>query len=216
MCLFVRNEILQFYDVSVINSSIEDILWVQFRNKISSNCVNICVCYLSPEGSSRMVDPIEYFDHLLSQIYIYQEDGPFIILGDFNARCGNDVDFIEGVDEIVHRDIIDFTKNKYGDYFLDFLINSNCIMLNGRSKKKNDCTSVSPKGLAVVDYAIVSHDCIHRCDSFEVIRAFDLFNTVGLEGCCDPDHNISDHSLLSLLFVLHDSGNIYQIMKLSC
>ena len=37
-------------------------------------------------------------------------------------------------------------------------------MLNGRFTDKNDFTSVSKKGLTVVDYAIVNQDYLHKCD----------------------------------------------------
>ena len=102
---------MDVYNESILDDTVEDILWVKLVDKVLSTCISICVCYLSPEGSSRQVDPYNYFDNLLSQIYIYQNAWPYIICGDFNARCGEEVDFIEGVDNIPHRDIIDFRKN---------------------------------------------------------------------------------------------------------
>lgn len=39
-------------------------------------------------------------------------------------------DFIVGVDELQQRNVIDFTLNKYGEHFIDFLINTNMSMLN--------------------------------------------------------------------------------------
>ena len=95
VCLLVKQSLLMSYDVSILDKSFEDILWVKLVNKISKKHISICVCYLSPEGSSRMVDPHEYFEQLLSQIYIYQTYGSFIICGDFNARCGGEADYID-------------------------------------------------------------------------------------------------------------------------
>ena len=71
-------------------------------------------------------------------------------------------------------------------------------MLNGRSMTHNDYTSISVKGVSVVDYmyAIVSQDHLHRQSNFQVIRADQLINETDLVGRCDPDHNISDHSVL--------------------
>ena len=139
----------------------------------------------------------------LTQIYMYQDSGPYIICGDFNARCGNDSDFIEGVDEVPERETVDFRKNSYGEIFLDFLIKSNCAMLNGRCNSKVEFTSVSTKGLAVVDYVIVSHDLLHACDEIKTISAADLFMQAGLVGFADMKHNISDHSLLCWNFNLN-------------
>ena len=80
---------------------------------------------------------------------MYQDSGPYILCGDFNARCGNDSDFIEGVDEVPERETVDFRKNSYGEFFLDFLITSNCAMLNGRCNSKAEFTSVSTKVLCM-------------------------------------------------------------------
>ena len=80
---------------------------------------------------------------------------------------------------------------------MDFLINSNCVMVNGRCAGNNDYTSISVKGTAVVDYTIVSHDYLHNCSEFRVKRARELFNQTDLVCKCDPDHNISDHSVLT-------------------
>ena len=75
------------------------------------------MCYLPPAGSSRQVDPYSFFDELLTQIYMYQDSGPYIICGDFNARCGNDSDFIEGVDEVPERETVDFRKIAMENFF---------------------------------------------------------------------------------------------------
>lgn len=196
VCIFIKECISNMYNVSVLDDTIEDILWVKLVHCDTSKQINICVCYLSPEGSSRHVDPHDYFTNLLNQLYVYGDNGPFIICGDFNSRCGDEQDFIVGVDDIPLRECIDFKRNSHGDLLLDFLINSNCIMMNGRCKGLNDFTSVSTKGLAVVDYAIVGHEFLSQCDNFHVLRAQDAFIQSNLLGRCDPQHNISDHSLI--------------------
>ena len=128
VCLLVKKSIMISYNVSILDNTYEDILWVRMENKFSQQCVNVCVCYLFPDGSSHFVDPHDYVDKLLSQIYIYQSDGPFIICGHFNSRCGSDPDYIVGVDEVPEREIIDYKKNHYDDLFTEFVINSNCVM----------------------------------------------------------------------------------------
>ena len=104
--LFVKQSVMLHYNVNILDESVEDILWVQFEHNMLLLCINVCVCYLSPDESSHIVDPHSYFDKLLSQIYIYQTRGQFIICGDFNARCGGDADYIEGVDDVIERTII--------------------------------------------------------------------------------------------------------------
>ena len=203
VALFVKKSAMLHYNVNVLDESFEDnILWVQFEHKISILCINVCVCYLSPDGSSHIVDPLSYFDKLLSQIYVHQTSGQFVICGDFNARCGGDTNYIESVDDVIEQTIIDYKKNHYRDILLDFLINGSCIMLNGRSMTHNDYTSISVKGVSVIDYAIVSHDHLHRHSNFQVIREHQLFNETDLVGRCDPDHNVSDHSELKWQYEL--------------
>ena len=53
-----------------------------------------------------------------------------------------------------------------------------------------------------MNYAIVSHDHLHKHSNFQVIRAHQLFNETDLVGRCDPDHNISDHSVLKWQYEL--------------
>ena len=200
VCLLVKNYINELYNVSILDNKTEDILWVKFISKVTLCHINVCVCYLPPDGLSRRIDPSEFFSNLLSQIYLYQDCGPYLLCGDFNARCGDQQDFIEGVDEVQHREIIDYRKNGHGDLLVDFLINSNCVMLNGRCLGTNDYSSVSTKGLAVVDYAIISQHRLHQCKNMRVVRAQELFRQTELLGRVNPEHNISDHSMLVWVF----------------
>ena len=61
----------------------------------------------------------------MEKVYEYQNDGHLIICDDLNARVGQESDYIEGVDDVKPREVIDDTVNRCGDHFLDFLINCN-------------------------------------------------------------------------------------------
>ena len=128
-----------------------------------------CVCYLPPNNSSRQVDVSEFFDSLLCNIYTFQNLGPLFICGDFNSRIGDNVDFISGVDDVIDRNVVDFSTNMYGDKLLTFLIDSNMCVLNGRNYTHNDFTSISVKGSSVVDYCIVHQDNLELFSDFNVI-----------------------------------------------
>jgi hypothetical protein len=56
--------------------------------------------------------------------------------GVFNARIGDNNDFIEGVDDLPQRQEIDFTSNMYGDELIQFLLDSSKSGLNGRNTIK--------------------------------------------------------------------------------
>ena len=191
VCLFVKNDLLNLFNVDILDNSYEGILWVSFKHKTSSECFNICVCYLPPHGSSRYVNVHDFYDKLLTNIYEYQHLGQFIICGDFNSRIGDMPDHIEGVDSIPSRNVVDFTKNSYGEYLCKFLIDSNCCILNGRQYNNNDFTFVSTRGRSVVDYFIVPYENLEKCNNFKVFRPSDVFNpTNGVESKLIPDHSI--------------------------
>ena len=121
VCLLVRKELLKIFDISILDKSCEGILWVSFKDRKSNYCFNVCTCYLPPHGSSRYVDAEEFYDKLLANIYEYQHLGKFIICGDFNSRLGDMADFIEGVDTIQERNIIDYSKICMANFFVNFL-----------------------------------------------------------------------------------------------
>ncbi len=192
----------QLYDVftfSELDNSYEGILWLKCTAKQSDYVFLVCVCYLPPDGSTRHSNPDEFYDTLLSQVFMYQQIGPFYICGDFNSRIGNMVDFIEGVDVVPQRNVIDFTRNMYGEKFLEFLISANCCVLNGRQGicAKDDFTSVSTKGLSVVDFCIVPHENLDIYSEFKVHRAREMMQEHNCVPEVDPSKSIPDHSLLS-------------------
>lgn len=64
-------------------------------------------------------------------------------------------------------------------------------MLNGKNCLKNDFTCIRPQGCYVVDYCLVSHDSLHLYINFTVVRARELVQKAGLQGCVGiPDHSI--------------------------
>ena len=129
----------------------------------------------------------------MGHIYEFQNESLITILGDFNARVGDEEDFIAGVDTLPQRDVVDYSKNQHGSLFIDFLISTNMCILNGRNCKHNDFTSVSSKGSAVVDYVLVPYECLNRFKQFEVLLATELiqqnFDVSTLENVVIPDHS---------------------------
>ena len=66
-----------------------------------------------------------FFTDLMTKVYEYQNEGDIIICGDFNARCGDESDYIEGVDNVPPREVIDHKLNSYGQLLIDFLVDCN-------------------------------------------------------------------------------------------
>ena len=155
--------------------------------------------YLSPENSARSVNIHEFLDPLTSDIYTIPNGSPFYICGDWNSRVAVIPDFITGIDFLPERQVVDFTRNTYGDILCDFLSNVNCCILNGRNSLHNDFTYISTRGTSVVDYCIVPYEKLTVFDNFEVIRAQHLTDNIFNVGEYEPKH-IPDHSLLCWTF----------------
>ena len=89
------------------------------------------------------------YDHLLSQIYKFQDMGTYLVCGNANSRFGDLRDFIHGVDTVSEREIVDFKKNMFGQYLQELLLSSGTCILNDRKMStKNDYTSISVNSLS--------------------------------------------------------------------
>ena len=119
--IFVKNLILEEYLVAT-DCSMEDVIWLKLKHRVSDDKLNICICYIPPDRSSRKCDAEAFFTDLMTKVYEYQNEGDIIICGDFNARCGDESDYIEGVDNVPPREVIDHKLNSYGQLLIDFLV----------------------------------------------------------------------------------------------
>ncbi|VDH92415.1 Hypothetical predicted protein [Mytilus galloprovincialis] len=178
-------------------TSVEGVMWINITDKGGKFQFNACVCYLPPVDSTRNVDAQEFYDTVLSQIHTYGKTGLFFMCGDLNSRCADMEDFIPGVDDIIERDVIDYVSNAYGEILCDFLINSNCCILNGRNTKRNNYTYVSTRGSSVVDYCIVPYENVCRFTDFEVSTMSELMQNYNLFDSVDQCVSKPDHSLLA-------------------
>ena len=122
---------------------------------------------------------------------------------------------ISGVDLIEQRNVVDFKTNLYGEILIEFLINANMCILNGRNCLSNDFTSVSVKDSAIVDYCLVAHESLHLFTSFNVIRTVDLINRLVATGSIAPvsfpDHSVITWKIDFESFVDTTSGRINEL-----
>lgn len=95
-------------------------------------------------------------------------------------------DFIEGVDVIQDRNVIDYSKNMYGEFLCNFLIDTNCCILNGRQCKTIDDNDF------IFDYFLVPYENIEQFEGFKVVRPAQLYahSLNGVESRIVPDHSI--------------------------
>ena len=81
-----KEQNISYYSASIINRDVEGILWVQLTCKQTREMFRLCVRYLPPVGSFRKLCAQGFYDSLLTHIYMYQTDCPFVICGDFKDR----------------------------------------------------------------------------------------------------------------------------------
>ena len=193
----IKRNLLSSYNVEVVDSDTEGILWLCFNSKCNDDIFYSCVCYVPPSDSTRAIDLNEFYDALMYQVHSVCKDKFFFICGDFNARCGNLEDYIPGVDNLPERDVIDYCINKEGETLCNFLIDTNCCILNGRNHVENGYTYVGTQGSSVVDYCLIPYEALDRVKEFRVHLEKDLFNRSNLLGIIDPATSHPDHSLLT-------------------
>ena len=126
----------------------------------------------------------------MKKVYEYQSEGEIILCGDFNARMGSEPDYIEGVDVVKPREVIDTSTYSSCDILADFLIDCNLCMLNGRLGK-NDFTHISTHGKSVVDYVFIPHEQVTNFCEFQVRPMSVVCDNYSLR-----DYKSSDHSIL--------------------
>ena len=63
---FVKMSFLNCFNYCILDDTYDDILWLKFWNSMSSFCV--CVCYLPPDGSTRLNDAEHFYMTLTEQV----------------------------------------------------------------------------------------------------------------------------------------------------
>ena len=86
--VLIREEVLKEYAVEVLDPDVEGVLWVRMSKEQEEESLVLAVCYIPPESSSREVGVEEVLQSLGEQVAKFRSQGPMILCGDFNARCG--------------------------------------------------------------------------------------------------------------------------------
>ena len=113
------------------------------------------------------------------------------------------------MDIIPERQVIDFTANRHGELLCEFLIDTNCCMLNGRNPdmSANEFTCIRSLGSSVVDYCLVPHEDLDKFTDFKVCKVSELINKSEILNTLDANTSKPDHSILTWRA---DFGYIYE------
>ena len=90
------------------------------------------------------------------------------------------------------------SPNSHGKALIDFLKCTNMCILNGRFGEGDAFTSVSNKGLSVVDYCLVPIEYFSKFANFKVHSMLDIVQDHDLHSI----GNLPDHSLLVWNFLM--------------
>ena len=134
-------------------------------------------------------------------MYMYQEAECIFLCGALNGRIGNLLDFVQEIDDLGGRTVVDKVKAGHGEAIIDFVRDTEVAIVNGRiTPEKDNYTSVSSRGQSVVDYFLAPHDCIKFCKEFRVDLMSELLLKHNLYDMLSNVCKVPDHSMLSLKF----------------
>ena len=184
--------------VKVIQQTSEYVVWINisFTNKGKAQMLNLGIIYVSPQYSTYKGES-DFFDSLSNEIVGKMTHGPIALCGDFNARTSN-TDPSEYKDNPLFSYLNNFPRknrdtktNAYGRKLLDFCLQHDICILNGRdlpctAHYTGDFTCYNHNGSSTVDYLITESELIQYLHDFRLL---------------DMNAN-SDHRPLSFCFKL--------------
>ena len=206
--VLVANYVLESFSVNILSKDFEDILCISLVHTATAETFGVCVAYLPPSNSSRGDKSLEFVNIMRMLVLKLHSFDNFMICGDFNARCSDkpDTQMLDQCDNIIPTRLsIDHSPvNSHGRTILEFMIDCDLCMLNGRfGENSNKYTCVSTKGASVVDYVFVPTKHFKMFDTFNIDYVSDLISQNQVDVVKFP----SDHSVLSGSFCLQASHN---------
>lgn len=178
------------------------VIWLKLSKSFFTwiNDLYLAIVYLSPEHSSLTVrENPDFFDKLESDLAFFSQKGKVLLTGDFNARTGEELDYIANDNDNFHlpmpadyvpdrslrkRRNQDLVCRGYGRALIDLCKSSGVRILNGRtlgdSIGKMTCHQYN--GSSSVDYGLAHYSLLPYINYFKVHK------------WCET---ISDHSHIS-------------------
>ncbi len=122
VAILISDETLKYFNLTHVDTSIDSIVLVTLKHRISEYTVTCFSCYTPPEKSAHGDANDLIYEQLLHMLY-HTEDSDLVVgYGDFNAKIGAKHDYIAGCDDMAERHVFDEKTNKQGDDFSGVLI----------------------------------------------------------------------------------------------
>ncbi len=135
---FVKDDLFNKYNINIIDKSIEGILGLLFKNKLSGFFFIVFNCYLPPISSPYGKNDTHFFSYLISQLYMNNDVDIMFFCGDYNARIGHLKDSIKDIDCVPQRHALDEVLYGHGESLVIIVKDRKLCILNGRLDVHND------------------------------------------------------------------------------
>ncbi len=109
----IKQELYNKYVVTREDMDIDGLLMIRLKYRLSSRQISILGSYLPPESSTHCDEPDVYFQNILSLIYETYDDDFILMCGDYNARVEKKHDYVDTVDDLPPRVVIDTTTTDH-------------------------------------------------------------------------------------------------------
>ena len=165
---------------SVMKNDNQDSIWVKLKKESSGeeNDIYIGTYYISPLKGKEGIDKSE---KLWEEVLFFQKSGYVMINGDFNAKTGNEDDFITPdkyndnmcthyTESFHKRNSQDKALDERGKNIIDMCKGLDLSIINGRKSGDifGNFTSFQWNGNSVVDYLITSEQLFKKIIIFKV------------------------------------------------
>ena len=176
------------------------ILWFKINKNLFHSYEDIIfgIVYVPPENSSYCIgDPFNEIEHELIKFSSDHEN--ICLIGDFNSRTAEDLDFVEISDDefsgminidnsievmlnelsiSLHRCNMDKKKNYFGTLLLQLCKLNNMVICNGRIGDDKNIGKFTCKNTSVVDYAVCSSRFLKLIQNFSVLDTSKLISDI--------------------------------------
>ena len=175
LSVFIKEEYRKHVKFLPQNNS--DIVWLQIEEKIGLSTCKLFIgsVYIPPQYSSfGKENTNQIWDRLEQDVEYFSNKGKIILCGDFNARTGRSIDYIQmdsnhnyyklpnnyDYETFHERHSMDQIIQKNGRRLVNICMNNQLYIQNGRTlgDLQGKFTCFQPQGCSVVDYVICSQE----------------------------------------------------------
>ena len=176
--------------IKIVRNNHDTLIWIKLDKQFFKFDEDLYLCgvYMWGENSPiSQITGIDLFQTLQDDIFYFEKLGT-VIIGDFNGRVSNKLDYVQydanirNVDSFDYnpdvplpRASVDKVSNSQGTQLLDLCKSTSMKIGNGRLDDGQNLTYYSRTGTSVIDYLLLKFESFHIVGQFKVL-AFNEFS----------------------------------------